>query len=274
MRQCCGNGENAASPPKPAHCNWPSNALAKLNWPALTPAHASAPEVRDERLRFFSTQAIPYASSSAAHMFMVPSASRVPTSPACIRLYCGRTWARRFSCVVARSPNGARKHQPSVSHQAAISQSSVSSRSVIGHQSALARSVISHRSVIGRSSLSRQSVTNQSALSHQSATAQSSVGHRSLGRPPLNHRPLSLSLSQSLSVSLGLSRRRGRLYKGHSSSRLSFQNVVLGRHGRLYSVPETCNAGASFDFQSDRCSDEIPSMHGMLVYDVVASSSD
>ena len=124
---------------------------------------------------------------------MIPSASRVPTSPACIRLYCGRTWARRFSCVVARSPNGARKHQPSVSHQAAISQSSVNSRSVIGHQSALARSVVSHRSVIGRSSLSRQSVTNESALSHQSATAQSSVGHRSIAsQSSLNHRAVEL----------------------------------------------------------------------------------
>ena len=188
MPQCSGNGENAASPAKPPHCNWPSSALAKLNWPALKPSHASAQEVREERLRFFSTQAIPYASSSAAYMFMIPSASSVPFSPACIRLYCGRTWARRFSCVVARSPNGDRKHQPSVSHQAAISQSSVSSRSVIGHQSALARSVVSHRSVIGRSSLSRQSVTNQSALSHQSATAQSSVGHRSVAsQPSLGH---------------------------------------------------------------------------------------
>ena len=87
-------------------------------------------------MRFFSTQAIPYASSSAARMFMIRSSLSVPTSPACIRLYCGRTLAGRFSCVVARPPNGARKHQPSVSHQAAISQSSVSSRSVCSQSSA------------------------------------------------------------------------------------------------------------------------------------------
>ena len=42
MRQCSGNGENAASPAKPAHCSWPFNALAKLNWAAQAVACLNA----------------------------------------------------------------------------------------------------------------------------------------------------------------------------------------------------------------------------------------
>ena len=158
-----------------------------------------------------------------------------------------------------------------------ISQSPGNHQSIIRQLSLGHRSSVSSRSLGRQPSLSHRSVIAQSSISHQSVSTQSSISHRSIiGRSSLSRSATaqsSASLSQSLSVSLGLSRRRGRLYKGHSSSRLSFQNVVLGRHGRLYSVPETCNAGASFDFQSDRCSDEIPSMLGMLVYGMGLSSS-
>ena len=165
MRQCSGNGENAASPAKPPHCNWPSSALAKLNWAALKLSHASAHGVRDERLRFASAQAMPLASPSAANTCVIPPSWRVFSSLACRRLYCGRTWVWRFSCVVARSPKGAANRRSSPGHHSAALPTA-------GHRSVITQPPTGHHSVITQPPAGHQSVNTHWPAGHQSVITQ------------------------------------------------------------------------------------------------------
>ena len=176
MRQCSGSGENAASPAKPAHCSWPFNALAKLNWAAQAVACLNARGPRRAIVLLLHPSYSIRELLCRAHVhdtIVLARAHLAGVHPLVLRQDLGEAFLMRRRAVTKWRPQASTISQSPGSHQSIIRQLSLGHRSSVSSRSLGRQPSLSHRSVIAQSSVSHQSVSTQSSVSHRSVIGRS-----------------------------------------------------------------------------------------------------